>query len=306
MTTKPLIEFDTNAFHPLRIMEVKHRLMEHPLLQLPKLLELGKRLNARGSVRSHNDQATAGTDFTHAPDTHKPKLSVEETIRHIEQAQAWLALHNVQQDPEYRTLVDEVLDDVRPRVEAKDPGMGYRAGWIFITSPNAVTPYHMDHEHNFILQVHGKKTLNVWDPLDRDVVTERSLELFHTKWSRELVTYKPEYQSRAHVFELEPGMGGYMPLTSPHWVTNGNNVSVTVSFTYYTDLTRRLETLHRCNYALRERGLAPAPVGAGLLRDSAKHAAFRSYTEARRLTRRLLGKNGYDHHLPYAPVAPAS
>jgi hypothetical protein len=298
----PLIEFDTAAFDPLRIMAVRHRLMDHPLLQLPKLLELGRRLNAKGSVRTHNDQASAATDFTHAPDTHKTRLSVEETIRRIEEAQAWLALHNVQQDPEYRTLVDEVLDDVRPRVEAKDPGMGYRAGWIFITSPNAVTPYHMDHEHNFILQVHGRKTLNVWEPLDREVVTERSLELFHAKWSRELVTYDERFQPRARVFQLEPGLGGYMPLTSPHWVKNGDNVSVTVSFTYYTDLTRRLETLYRGNYTLRARGLAPAPVGRTPARDAVKHLAFRGYLDAQRLGRRLLGKPGYDNRLLHAPV----
>ncbi len=304
--TTPLIEFDADAYQPLRIMAVKHRLMDHPLLQLPKLLELGRRLAARGSVRAHNDQATPATDFAHAPDTHRAKLSAEETIRRIEEAQAWLALHNIQQDPEYRTLVDEVLDDVRPRVERKDPGMGYRAGWIFITSPHAVTPYHMDHEHNFILQVHGKKTLHVWDPLDREVVSERALELFHTRWSRELVTYRSEIQERARVFALEPGLGGYMPLTSPHWVKNGDNVSVTVSFTYYTDLTRRLETLHRCNHLLRSRGLQPAPVGAGGLRDAVKHAAFRSYTDARRWARGLLGRSGYDHRLAYAPAAPAS
>ena len=139
-----------------------------------------------------------------------------------------MALHNVQNDPLYRTLVDEVLDYVQPRVDKKDPGMHDRAGWIFITSPNAVTPYHMDHEHNFILQVRGKKTLHVWEPLDREVVTERSLELFHAKHSRELVQYREEFQRRARVFDLEPGMGGYMPTTSPHWVKNGDGVSITV------------------------------------------------------------------------------
>ena len=300
----PLVTFDTDAFAPLRIMAVEHRLIDHPLLQLSKLFELGKRLDAKGSVRSHNDQASPATSFTHAPETHKAKLSAEETIRRIEEAQAWLALHNIQQDDEYRTLVDEVLDSVRPRVEAKDPGMCYRAGWIFITSPNAITPYHMDHEHNFILQIHGKKTLHVWDPLDRAVVSERSLELFHAKRSRELVTYRDEYLAKARVFQLEPGLGGYMPLTSPHWVKNGDNVSVTVSFTYYTNLTRQRETLYRGNHTLRALGLTPAPVGDQLsVRESAKHLAFRSYAGARGFARRLRGQPHYDNAVRYAPVA---
>jgi hypothetical protein len=301
----PLIEFDTNAYQPLRIMPVKHRLATHPLLQLDKLLELGKRLNEKGSVRYHNDQATPDTSFTNAPETHKAKLSVEETIKKIEEAKAWMALHNIQQDPEYRTLVDELLDDVKPRVDMKDPGMCHRAGWIFITSPNAVTPYHMDHEHNFIMQVHGTKTLHVWDPLDRAVVTERSLELFHAKWSRELVVYKEDFQRKAHVFNLEPGMGGYMPVTSPHWVKNGPSVSVTVSVTYYTDLTRRLETLYRGNYALRQLGLKPAPVGSTLVADAAKHAAFHGYLKGLGLARKLTGKPFYDNTVQYAPPQPA-
>jgi hypothetical protein len=149
-----------------------------------------------------------------------------------------------------------------------------RAGWIFVTSPNAVTPYHMDHEHNFILQCLGKKTIHVWNPLDRDVVTERSLELFHTKLSRELVIYKEEHQGRAYSFEAEPGMGAYMPSTSPHWVKNGPGVSITISCTYYTKAIRRRKLLHRGNFKLREMGMNPTPVGQNAVRDGMKGAFF--------------------------------
>ena len=37
---------------------------------------------------------------------------------------------------------------------------------IFVSSPGAVTPFHMDHEHNFILQIRGNKKLYTWDPMD--------------------------------------------------------------------------------------------------------------------------------------------
>lgn len=121
-----------------------------------------------------------------------------------------MSLLNVQADPIYRALIDEVLDGVRPIVEAKDPSMCYRAGWIFVTSPGAITPFHIDHEHNFIVQIRGRKRLYVWDHLDRSVVSERAQELFHDEHSRELVQWHEDHRAKARIFDLLPGMGGYI------------------------------------------------------------------------------------------------
>ena len=286
----PGITFDIGAFNPFKVMAVEHQLADHPLLKLERLIELGDRLAKTGSVRHHNDQAKADTNFVHAPETHRAQLSAEETLRQIQTAKAWLALHNVQQDPVYRGLVDEVLDFVRPLVEMKDPGMCHRAGWIFVTSPGAITPYHMDHEHNFIVQIRGTKTLHVWEPLDREVVSERALELFHGKLSRELVVYRDALLPRAHVINLRPGMGGYMPQTAPHWVKNGDEVSITASFTYYTNATRRRALLHRGNEKLRSLGLTPAPVGHTPVVDSVKHLAFQAQQQLKNVVNSARGK----------------
>jgi hypothetical protein len=271
------IEFDEGSFHPQKVTVVRHNWMDHPLLQLDKLTALAKRLAEKGAIRTHNAAADYSTSFVNAPQTHPTKLSPVETIQRIEEAQAWMALHNIQHDPEYRTLVDEILDEVAPRVEKADPGMHGRAGWIFVTSPNAVTPYHMDHENNFILQCLGKKRVYVWEPLDREVVTERSLELFHTKHSRELVVFRDDILQRAHSYDFVPGMGAYMPSTAPHLVKNGDGVSITISLTYYTRAIRETKLLYKGNYTLRELGLSPHPIGeptlAGKLRDRAKLSA---------------------------------
>jgi hypothetical protein len=271
------IEFDEGTFQAQRVMAVRHNWMDHPLLQLDKLTALAKRLAERGAIRTHNAAADFSTSFVNAPQTHPTKMTPVETIQRIEEAQAWMALHNIQLDPEYRALVDEILDEVMPRVEKTDPGMHGRAGWIFVTSPNAVTPYHMDHENNFILQCLGKKRVYVWEPLDREVVTERSLELFHTKHSRDLVVFRDDLLQRAHSYDFVPGMGAYMPSTAPHLVKNGDGVSVTISVTYYTRAIRETKLLYKGNYKLRELGLSPHPIGeatlAGKLRDRAKLSA---------------------------------
>jgi hypothetical protein len=297
----PLIEVD-HGFEPWKVQIVKHHLASHPLLQLDALVELGRRQEQRRLVRTHNDQASAGSSFADAPRLHPNDKSAATTLAGIAQAKAWMSLLNVQCDPLYRTLVDEGLDSVEPVVEARDPGMCYRAGWIFVTSPRAVTPFHMDHEHNFIMQISGTKRLYTWDPFDRVVFPEEGLEQFHDHNSREKAVWKDSFLERARLIELEPGIGGYMPSTTPHMVVNGDEPSITMSFTYYTDSTRRRELLYRTNARLRRMSISPTPVGQSPLSDGIKHATLAAYTAARAVVRRALGRGVRLNNLPYAPV----
>jgi hypothetical protein len=297
-----LLDVAWDRFDPWRIQSVRHHLAAHPALQLPALIELGKRLEARGRVRSHSGDATAGTAFNDAPRLHPNAKGVEATLADIEHAAAWTSLLNVQSDPQYRAVVDEVLDSIRPQVEAVDPGMCYRAGWIFLTSPRAVTPFHMDKEHNFILQLRGSKRIYVWDHRDTTVVSEHARDRFHRTHSRELLQWREEYRERAQVFELEPGMGAYMPSTSPHMVENGDGPSITMSFSYYTRSTRRNSLLHRTHDMMRSAGWVPPAVGRSPLFDAATLAAGGFYAGAKRLGRRLAGASLDSDAAPYARV----
>jgi hypothetical protein len=295
-------QFDTAAFDPWKIGAISHALGGHPLLQIDSLVELGRPLEARKLVRTHSDQATAGGSFADAPSLHPNRRGAADTLEGIAQAHAWMSLLNVQSDPVYRKLVDEVLDAVRPVVDPVDPGMCYRGGWIFVSSPGAVTPFHVDHEHNFVLQIAGRKRLHTWDPFDRDIVSEQAQELFHDHHSREGVVWDERFRERARVFELEPGMGGYMPSTSPHMVENGAEPSITISFTYYTDATRRRELLYRGNARLRRMGVAPRPVGASPVRDAVKTALLETYAGARGGMRRAFGGSVRDNRAAHAPA----
>jgi oxalate decarboxylase/phosphoglucose isomerase-like protein (cupin superfamily) len=298
----PRIHVNPATFDPWKIQALTHELSDHPLLQPDALLELSKRQEARKLVRSHSAAAGAGTSFAEAPNLHPNPKSAAEMLADVAKANAWMSLLNVQADPIYRRFIDEVLDELRPAVERRDPGMCYRAGWIFVSSPGAVTPFHIDHEHNFILQIRGTKRLYTWDPFDREVVSERALELFHDQHSRELVTWREELRSRARVFDLRPGLGGYMPSTTGHMVENGDGPSVTISFTYYTDSTRRNELLYRGNATLRRLGLQPKAVGESTKRDAVKAAALQGYTSVVSAVRKARGRGVRDNSLPYAPA----
>ncbi|HEY6035337.1 MAG TPA: cupin-like domain-containing protein, partial [Kofleriaceae bacterium] len=200
----PHIHVDASTFEPWKIQALTHSLVDHPLLQIDALVELGKRQQERNLVRTHSADATAGTSFADAPNLHPNQKGAATTLADIANARAWMSLLNVQADPIYRAFIDEVLDSVKPVTDVRDPGMCYRAGWIFVSSPNAITPFHMDHEHNFIMQIRGTKRLYTWDPFDRTVVSERAQELFHDKHSRELVTWSEDWRKRARVLDLVP------------------------------------------------------------------------------------------------------
>jgi hypothetical protein len=295
-----LVDADWASFDPWRVRPVKHKLADHRLLKIDSLIELGRRLEALGRVRTHSSEAYAGTAFNHAPMLYPNGRSTVETLSDVAAAKAWTSLLNVQTDDIYRTLVDEVLDDVKPQVDLDDPGMLYRAGWIFVTSPRTITPFHMDKEHNFILQIQGKKRLYVWEPDDIVTLSEEARDLFHFNHSRDLVVWREELRARAHVFELEPGMGAYMPSTSPHLVENLDGPSITASFTYYTDATRRNARLHTLHHRLRTRGLKPSPVGARPMLDSVANAGCLLADSLKRAVDRTRGRETLSDSVRYA------
>lgn len=295
-----LIDVDWDCFDPWRIQAVTHALRTHPLLQPDRIIELGARLEGEGRVRTHSSGASAGTPFNTAPRLHPNKRSAAETLQHIGDAKAWMSLLNVQTDAQYKGLVDEVLDELRPGVERRDSGMCYRGGWIFVTSPNTVTPFHFDKEHNFIMQVSGRKRLYVWDHRDQVAASEAARDRFHASHDRDLLVWSDDLRARARVFDLEPGQGAYMPSSSPHMVENGDNASITVSFTYYTDSTRRDSLLHRAHERLRGIGIELPPVGAQPIADALLLAAFRSASTVVRAGRRLVGRKSYPDTAPYA------
>lgn len=178
-------------------------------------------------------------------------------------------MKRVQHDPDYNQLLVQCLDEVQ-RLSGRqiDQDKKSQEAIIFLTSPHRVTSYHIDRECNFLMQVRGDKEISVFDRNDRDVLPEAELETFWSKDNNAGV-YKPQYQDRAHVFVMRPGTGVHIPVNSPHWLKNGNNVSVSLSISYqYKDWRRKY--VFQANYYLRRMGINPTPPGKSALLDNAK------------------------------------
>jgi len=264
-----------------RPFTIAHRLTAHPLLSLPNLIELSRRLPAENVRYNRGDVQPSQRIYTAA----KNGLSIEETIRQIEDCGSWLVLRFVEQDPEYRALVDECLDEIQTLSEPVMPGMCKREGFIFITSPGSVTPFHADPEYNFLMQIRGTKKASMFDVADRSIVSEEVLEKYLAEGPF-CGEFKDEYQRKAFEFDLHPGDGLHFPLNWPHWVKNGDEVSISFSVTFRTPQSERTSCIYSVNHQLRKRGFNPTAHGKSALLDSAKFNAYRAIRRAKS----LLGK----------------
>jgi hypothetical protein len=275
------LEFSPEAFRaqfPQRPFLVNHNLASHPLFAVPRLLELARALPA-SCVEYNEGRIDANMGGRLSPQT---GLSAEETIRRIQEAHSWMVLKFVENDPEYRGLLDQCLDQIRDLSESVVPGMCNREAFIFLTSPDSVTPFHVDPEHNFLLQIRGRKQVSIFDPRDTAIVTEADIERGLFGKNRNLV-YKPELQPRGQVFELTPGTGLHFPIAAPHWVKNGSEVSISFSITFRSRDSERRAAVRQFNSVLRERGFHPSPVGSSSVGDAMKYFGLRAMRRTRQV-----------------------
>ena len=173
-------------------------------------------------------------------------------------------------------------------------------GFIFISAPPSVTPFHIDRENNFWLQLRGRKTINVWDRMDREVVAAADVENFIVSRSLEKVRLKDEFRGRSFEFDTGPGDGVYFPSTTPHmtrtdtrWARPGDGVSISIGINFYTDTTRRHANVHAFNKVLRRLGMTPRSPGTSDWADGLKYPLGRMAVNLKRLLRRYTPPPGF-------------
>ena len=212
--------------NPLRDVpfKVRHLLDGHPLLTIESLLELSKRLAPEHFLYNRGTLSR----FTDRRDVTSNGLTPQETLEQIRNNESWIVLKHVEKDPVYRALLDEVLDEVEAAFGPQMAGMHQRENYIFVTSPGSVTPLHMDPEHNILFQIQGWKEFHAWDP-SRDVLPDELLERFYTAENHKDIQLSPIDQVEPATFRLDPGDGLHVPLEAPHWVQNGDEVSISFS-----------------------------------------------------------------------------
>jgi len=256
-----------------------HELAGSPLWELPNLIELSRRMPDHRDTYWSNGPVAVNNNWEYKQNEKRP---LDETIVNIEHNNSMVMLKHTEQDPVYGPLLKQVLARIVELAgEQMRADVTVGEVLILISSPNRVTPYHMDGETNFLLQVAGDKKFYVFDHTDRTLVTDLELEKFYAV-SMVLATYRPERQSEANAYDLRAGYGIHVPVNAPHWVQNSNNVSVALSVTYELRSVDRIQELHRFNRKLRALGLTPTPPGRSPWRDEIKLATYRAAQSLRK------------------------
>src|SRR3984957_12883284 len=201
----PVISADNGALRrdfPLRPFAIRHRLARHPLLTLPRIAQLASEL-PRDLIEYNSGKVAISQDPDAIPSV---DLDPVEVVKSIETAGAWMVLKRVENSPEYRALLQDTLLSVaraRGFNSLADAGFEQLEGFMFVSSPNATTPFHLDSEDNFFVHIHGDKYFTVCDNRDGSVVSDDDVE--HALTQHRNVKYSADYESKSSCYSLQPG-----------------------------------------------------------------------------------------------------
>lgn len=267
------------ANYPETPHKLPHGLRDHPLLTLEALAKLSERL-PYAAVEYNKGDLPTGVDPT---SDIANGLSIGDTIRNVDTCRSWAVLKNIEQDDAYRALLLTLLGELQPLIEAKTGAMLRPQGYVFVSSPDAVTPYHFDPEHNILLQLRGTKTMVQFPAGDPFFAPDETHEGYHTGGPRNLV-WRDELATGGSDWPLAPGDALFVPVMAPHHVKNGPDPSISLSITWRSDWSFAEADARAFNSVLRKAGLQPKATGRFPAQNGVKATAWRAM--------RKLGING--------------
>ena len=262
-------KLDRSAF------KFEHRLLGHPALSLENLarvipaLPKDRVMYSRGLL---DNGADFETTFRHRP----VGRTLEETIESIRASDSYVMVRSPECAPSFADLHRQLIGDVEKIMKARGVGtVAYGAQlYLFIASPNAVTPFHIDRNSTFLLQFRGSKVVSVFPQWDSRVVSDEDREAY-VAHARTQLPWDASKDAAATRFRFEPGEALHIPFVAGHHVRNGSeDVSISMSIIFNTRegsaWARALNFNHRVRPAMKRFGLAPAPVGTSRWRDRGK------------------------------------
>ncbi len=267
------------ATYPTLPAALRHRLADHPLLGLDALASLARRMDP-DHMRSNLGDVPIEVD---PEGVHRASPDAAEIINSIGANGSWMVLRHIQTVPDYGALVAELAAELEPIVARTTGRMLKVDGLIFVASPEAVTPFHFDPEHNVLMQVRGTKEVSIFPAFDEAVVSEQSHEDLHLNGHMNL-PWRDEIAALGQGFMLSPGDAVSLPFKAPHWVRNGAEISVSLSVTWQSDWTYAEADARMMNIAMRNWGLKPRVLRPFPASNRAKSLAWRAIRRVRGIT----------------------
>jgi Cupin-like domain len=253
----------------------QHKLVGHPALSLDNLARVIPAL-PKESVMYSKGLLKNGDDFEETFSKRPEDRTIEETIENIRVTDSYVMVSSPEADLSFAPLHKELIADVETLMKAQ--GVGSVAIdpklFLFIASPNSITPFHVDRYSTFLMQFRGSKQVCVFPPWDERVVSAQDCEAYMAQRSTRL-PWSADKDALATCFDFRPGEALHIPFMAGHHVRNGSeDVSISMSIIFNTLESRAWRGALNFNYRARRVmsriGLSPAPVGAVAWRDKAK------------------------------------
>ena len=261
-------QFD--SCYPEQAGVLDHDMVSHDLLTIEALAQLGTAL-PQTSVEYNPGNLPVGVRPEDVPSN---GMSIGDTIRMIDKSASWAVLKNIEQVPEYEELLLSLLSEIRPMLEAKTGQMLKPQGFVFVSSPDAVTPYHFDPEHNILLQLRGEKWMTTFPAGDPRFAADEIHEGYHVGGHRNLI-WQNAFEAEGNRHHLTPGKAIFVPVMAPHFVKVGPEPSISLSITWRSDWSFEEADARAFNGWLRKRGITPRAPGRFPARNRAKALAWR-------------------------------
>ena len=266
------------AAYPREVVTLDHQLLDHPLLTLEAIEQLAAAL-PEGSVEYNAGEMPIGVDPEDVPPA---PLGIAETIRRIAECGSWMVIKRIEQDPRYADLLHAALAGLRDIVGARTGAMQQCEGFIFVSSPGSVTPFHFDPEHNILLQIRGAKTMTLFPAMGDALIDPRIHEAFHLGEHSRNLPWCEEWADRGQAVTLAPGEAVHVPVKTPHWVRNGDAPSISLSITWRSEWSYAEADARALNRKLRQLGLHPKSPAPWPAQNRAKALAYRALRRVRR------------------------
>jgi Cupin-like domain len=253
----------------------QHKLMGHPALTLENLARVIPALPKKHVMYSKG-LLDMGADFETTFRARPKNQTIEETIENIRVKDSYIMVSSPEVDKSFAPVYAELLNDVNRLIKMRGVGSSAISPklYLFIASPNSVTPFHLDRYSTFLMQFRGSKQISVFPQWDEQVVSAMSREAYvayadtHLPWAQ-------EKNQHATQFQFKPGDALHIPFVAGHHVKNGaEDVSISMSIIFNTAQTTAWRKALLFNHAARKPlariGMTPSPVGRSAARDHAK------------------------------------
>lgn len=266
---------------------LKHKLLSHPALSLENLAAVVPALPP-DQIYYSKGLLDVGADFEGTYRSKPRDRTIEETIENIRVSDSYVMVRSPEVHASFREIYQDLLADVEALMRKR--GAGSKAIspqlFLFIASPNSITPFHLDRYSTFLLQFRGSKTVSIYPQWNERVVPTTKLEDYMA-YSNTKLHWEQSMNVLGEHHEFRPGDALHIPFAAGHHVKNGpGDVSISMSIIFNTDESmvwrQALEFNRFARRHLKRFGFVPRPVGRADWRDAAKSGLWRIVSRARR------------------------